>query len=158
MQRKTRIIIGVVVGVVAVAAIVGVIALNIVNNRAEQEIARNIDESIAASGMEEAISYDDITVKSAQGTVEIRGFTIDDPAYPTKLRADLATITVPAGEAAAYARQPEAAEFSEVAVAVEGETFDDSSAASAVTVGTLTAKTTGVLSARTMNGTRTPPS
>lgn len=124
MTKKSGIILGVVGAVVVLIAVVAVVGLSIVNNRAETEVTRNVDETLRAAGMSETVTYDSINVQSGRGTVRIHGLRMEDPSQPTRIRADSVSLQIPPTEALTLVQNPGNAEISNAKLTVSGMEMD----------------------------------
>lgn len=118
MARKATTIFIIFGAIVLVVAVGGFIALNVINTRAESELANEIDRNLQASGMGEVITYGDVVVQSARGTVEITDLRIADPMQPLQIAAGSVSISVPPTEAVAFVQNPDTASFSRADIAV----------------------------------------
>ncbi|MDA3951341.1 MAG: hypothetical protein PF508_19190 [Spirochaeta sp.] len=152
MAQKKGIIFGVVAAVVVLIAVVAVVGLTIVNNRAETEMTRNVDETLRAAGMAETVTYDSIDVQSGRGTVRIEGLRMEDPSQPTRIRADSVSLRIPPTEALALVRNPESAEISNAKLTVSGMEMDVPETAMALSMNTANMEISGRLSQELAGG------
>lgn len=99
MTKTRRVIVFVPAVVLVLLAVITVAGLSIVNNHAETEIARNVDDTLRSSGQKETVTYDSIDVRAGQGTVRILGLRMEDPSQPVHIRAGSVSFRVSPAEA-----------------------------------------------------------
>jgi hypothetical protein len=119
MTKTSRIVLIVLATVLVLLAVITVAGLSIVNNRAEAEFTRNVDETLRASGLTETVTYDSIDVRAGRGTVRILGLRMEDPSQPVHIRAGSVSFRVSPSEALGLVQNPERAELSRAKITLE---------------------------------------
>lgn len=115
--------------IVMTIAVVAVIAAGILNFRAEQAIAAQLETAVEQSPLADALAWSSVETRVARGTVALEDITFEDG--DTRMRADRVSVQVPAGEAADLARDPLATTLSSASVVMQGVTISDDATGSA---------------------------
>lgn len=123
MARGARIGIAVVI-IIAILAAAVVAALTVINRRAEQEVARALDDAIAANGLGPFVTYGDVDVQAARGTLVLRRISGTEPTSGVTFGAERVSMSVPPAEIVAFMQRPETARMSHGTVAVDGLEID----------------------------------
>lgn len=137
-----------IIGVTAIVVIVvaGIITLDIVNRRAEEEIARSVDDSIAMSGMDDYIAHGEIDVRSARGTMSIGDVSYADPVQGVTVEAEELSFTAPQNELIAMMRDPDTATLSQATMIVRNATIAGQPGTGEITIASLDVEVTGSFS------------
>lgn len=115
--NRKFIVAGAVVAGLALIAVIGIFAANaILGSEAKKQANSYLSNSVFA----EDVSYEDIQVNVATGTVTVIGARFNDTSSGSEYTAKRVSLSVPPTEALAFAQNPETAKLSRAKAVIEG--------------------------------------